>query len=178
MLAVLRFVSISDWKFQKKFKNTLWKSCACVPLRKDLIMYLAMSDWRCLRVNIWLKYRIFYVKISFRIKEYLNNLRRKGDMSPPKKPPHENYKMVPVLVRLFLESDLWVFIMTTMWRLFFQNYLNILLSGNQMPRMGLDFTYIFETRLFLLFCLILREGNSWTTLPGSIVDYQHPSILV
>jgi hypothetical protein len=103
-------------------------------------------------------------------------------MSPPRKPPHENYKisqwMVPVLVRLFLESDLWVFIMPTMWRLFFQNYLNILLSGNQMPRMGLDFTYIFETRLFLLFCLILREGNSWTTLPGSIVDYQHPSILV
>ncbi len=32
MLAVLRFVSISDWKMQKKFKSRLWKSRACVPL--------------------------------------------------------------------------------------------------------------------------------------------------
>jgi hypothetical protein len=34
MLAVLRFVSISEWKMQKKFNNRLWKSRACVPLSK------------------------------------------------------------------------------------------------------------------------------------------------
>jgi hypothetical protein len=33
MLVVLHFVFISDWKMQKKFKNRLWKSRACVPLR-------------------------------------------------------------------------------------------------------------------------------------------------
>ncbi len=31
MLGVHRFVSISDWKMQKKFKNRLWTSRACVP---------------------------------------------------------------------------------------------------------------------------------------------------
>jgi hypothetical protein len=35
MLAKLRFVSISDWKLQKRFKNRLSKSCACVPLNES-----------------------------------------------------------------------------------------------------------------------------------------------
>jgi hypothetical protein len=37
MLAVLRFVSISNWKIQKKFKYTLWKYRACVPLRTYIL---------------------------------------------------------------------------------------------------------------------------------------------
>jgi hypothetical protein len=44
MLAVLRFVSISDWKIQKKFKNTLWKSRACVPLSNFLL--IAWVKWK------------------------------------------------------------------------------------------------------------------------------------
>ncbi len=44
MLSVLRFVSFSDWKMQKKFKNRLWKSRACVPLSEMwLYKYVATT---------------------------------------------------------------------------------------------------------------------------------------
>jgi hypothetical protein len=35
MWTTLRFVSISEWKMQKKFKNRLWKSRACLPLMSN-----------------------------------------------------------------------------------------------------------------------------------------------
>jgi hypothetical protein len=44
MLVVLCFVSISDWNMQKKFKNRLCKSCACVPLSTILELHFCLGD--------------------------------------------------------------------------------------------------------------------------------------
>jgi hypothetical protein len=41
MLAVLRFVSISEWKMHKK--NRLWKSRACVPLSGFMIVHISSA---------------------------------------------------------------------------------------------------------------------------------------
>ncbi len=44
MLAVLRFVSISDWKMQKKFKNSLWKSLACEALIRSPNTFFTLEE--------------------------------------------------------------------------------------------------------------------------------------
>jgi hypothetical protein len=52
MLAVLRFVFISDWKMQKKFKNRLWKSRACVSLSSDIIYTYNRNASKYLRTKL------------------------------------------------------------------------------------------------------------------------------
>jgi hypothetical protein len=46
-VGVLRFVSVSDWKTQKKFKNRLWKSRACVPLSNNVHAVLIETQRMC-----------------------------------------------------------------------------------------------------------------------------------